>query len=111
MMVDSKRRANLEIRKDYLDRGWTLRANINPAYIRLLQRNGKEYGQRVAQAIRCGDSQRADKLLQDARECRTHVHIRESAAHHDKFLHDALGMPIAVWDREDGKLHSLAYED
>ena len=36
---------------------------------------------------------------------------RESAAHHDKFLHDALGMPIAVWDREDGKLHSLAYED
>lgn len=88
MMVDSKRRANLEIRKDYLERGWTLRANINPAYIRLLQRNGKEYGQRVAQAIRCGDSQRADK-----------------------FLHDALGMPIAVWDREDGKLHSLAYED
>lgn len=41
-MIDSKRRANLEIRKDYLARGWTLRANINPAYIRLLRRSGKE---------------------------------------------------------------------
>lgn len=98
MMDNSKCRANLELRKDYLARGWSLRANINPAYIRLLRRNGKEYGQRVAQAIRCGDSQRADKLLQEARECRTHVHIRESAAHHDKFLHSATGMPIAVWD-------------
>lgn len=90
-----------------IEKGYTLRANINADYVIALKKWNKDYAKEVNAAIKAGDAKAAVKALELAHRANGNQRIREIAANHDSFIYNKYGHSIAVYVWKEEKTYAL----
>lgn len=108
-MMHMKRLKNgtvaMELNQACKDKGYTMRANINPEYILLLKKCKQDSAAAIRAAIRKNDCMTVLREIKNAKHYNDM--IREASVHHDKIVRDASGKVIFQWDYKKRKMYAI----
>ncbi len=79
------KKINMELNNERKKQGFSMLANVNVDYIRLLKRCNKEDGKAITEAIKCGDAKKAVQHMSNAKN--RNQAIRNISAHHDTIVY------------------------
>lgn len=84
---------------------YTMRTNLNPAYVRAVRESLKEYGEKIAQAIQAGNAQQAVLLAVQAGKMKRS--FAKDISNDNKTVYDRSGNAAYAWSGEDKGLYAL----
>ncbi len=84
---------------------YTMRASMNPAYVRAVRETLKEYGEKIARAIQAGNAQQAVALTVQAGKVKrcSLEHINNA----NKIVFDRAGNAVYHWDTKEKTMYTL----
>lgn len=95
----------MELNQDSKDKGYTMRANINPAYILALKQCKQNSATAIRAAIREKDCNAIIREIESAKHFNDM--IRNASEHHDKLVYDASGNAIFRWAHKEQKMYAF----
>lgn len=95
----------MELSQESREKGYTMRANVNPDYIGALKRCNREAAAIISVCIKLGQCQRAIRMMQDVKN--NNQRIREVSEKHDKLVRDANGEVIYWWDEAEKRMYTV----
>lgn len=100
--------ARMEFKPETWAKGYTMRANINPALIPTLKQWNQNSAAVIRAAIRRGGCEAAIAEIESAKW--RNQQIRNLSEHHDKIVYNASGEMLYIWDHKRKAMYELLHD-